>query len=120
MKRVLHLVYSYLQSLMSHKLGLDQGMSVTLFPMVILTMTIERLSVTWEERGGSFAFKVALGTFFTGAIAFYVMNIEWLTYFAFTFPGILFVLIAFMLVMGRYRGYRLTELVRFKALVKEG
>lgn len=107
-------------SLMSHKLGLDQGMSVTLFPMVILTMTIERLSVTWEERGGSFAFKVALGTFFTGAIAFYVMNIEWLTYFAFTFPGILFVLIAFMLVMGRYRGYRLTELVRFKALVKEG
>lgn len=107
-------------SLMSHKLGLDQGLAVTLFPMVILTMTIERLSVTWEERGGSFAFKVALGTFFTGAIAFYVMNIEWLTYFAFTFPGILLVLIAFMLAMGRYRGYRLTELMRFKALVKEG
>ena len=107
-------------SLMSHKLGLDQGLAVTLFPMVILTMTIERLSVTWEERGGSFAFKVALGTFFTGSIAYYVMNISWLTYFAFTFPGILLILIAFMLAMGRYRGYRLTELMRFKALVKEG
>ncbi len=107
-------------SLMSHKLGLDQGLAVTLFPMVILTMTIERLSVTWEERGGSYAFKVALGTFFTGSIAFYVMNIDWLTYFAFTFPGILLILIAFMLAMGRYRGYRLTELMRFKALVKEG
>ncbi|OYQ72418.1 UUP1 family membrane protein [Wohlfahrtiimonas sp. G9077] len=107
-------------SLVSHKLGLDQGLSVTLFPMVILTMTIERLSVTWEERGGAFAFKVALGTFFTGSIAFYVMNLNELSYFAFTFPGILLILIAFMLAMGRYRGYRLTELVRFKALVKEG
>lgn len=107
-------------SLMSHKLGLDRGLAITLFPMVILTMTIERLSVTWEERGGSFAFKVALGTFFTGSVAYYVMNFEWLSYFAFTFPGILLVLIAFMLVMGRYRGYRLTELMRFKALIKEG
>ena len=28
---------------------------------VILTMTIERLSITWEERGGGHAFKVAVG-----------------------------------------------------------
>ncbi len=40
-------------SLFSHKLGLERGLSVALFPMVILTMTIERLSITWEERGGS-------------------------------------------------------------------
>ncbi len=38
-------------SLFSHKLGLERGLSVALFPMVILTMTIERLSITWEERG---------------------------------------------------------------------
>ncbi|OZB15361.1 MAG: hypothetical protein B7X58_06630, partial [Marinobacter sp. 34-60-7] len=30
--------------------------------MVILTMTIERLSITWEERGGVHSFKVAVGT----------------------------------------------------------
>ncbi|WP_312382047.1 osmotic stress tolerance membrane protein RloB, partial [Stutzerimonas balearica] len=34
-------------SLFSHKLGLERGLSVALFPMVILTMTIERLSITW-------------------------------------------------------------------------
>src|SRR3990167_7207437 len=44
-------------SLFSHKLGLERGLSVALFPMVILTMTIERLSITWEERGGGHAFK---------------------------------------------------------------
>ena len=45
-------------SLFSHKLGLERGLSVALFPMVILTMTIERLSITWEERGGGHAMKV--------------------------------------------------------------
>src|SRR5690606_12506872 len=49
-------------SIFSHKLGLERGLSVSLFPMVILTMTIERLSITWEERGGSHAFVVAIGT----------------------------------------------------------
>ncbi|TLG87015.1 hypothetical protein FEM54_32270, partial [Pseudomonas edaphica] len=49
-------------SLFSHKLGLERGLSVALFPMVILTMTIERLSITWEERGANHALKVAVGT----------------------------------------------------------
>ncbi|WP_425048955.1 7TM domain-containing protein, partial [Pseudomonas aeruginosa] len=42
-------------SLFSHKLGFESGLSIALFPMVILTMTIERLSITWEERGGGHA-----------------------------------------------------------------
>ena len=107
-------------SLFSHKLGLEQGLSVTLFPMVILTMTIERLSITWEERGGTHAFKVGVGTLFAASLAYLIMGIPALVYFVFTFPGILLILVGFMLAMGRYRGYRLTELFRFKALLKEG
>lgn len=106
-------------SLFSHKLGLEQGLSVTLFPMVILTMTIERLSITWEERGGTNAFKVGIGTLCAASLAYLIMKIPALVYFIFTFPGILLVLVGFMLAMGRYRGYRLTELRRFKALLKE-
>ncbi len=106
-------------SLLSHKLGLESGLSVSLFPMVILTMTIERLSVTWEERGGSQAFRIALGTLFSGSLAYLLMNIPPLVYFIFTFPGTLLVMVSLMLALGRYRGYRLTELLRFKALVKE-
>ena len=49
-----------------------------------------------------------------------LMTIPELTYFVFTFPGVLLVLVGFMLAMGRYRGYRLTELMRFKALTKQG
>lgn len=104
--------------LISHKLGFDQGLSITLFPMVILTMTIERLSVTWEERGSAFALRVGVGTIFTASIAYCIMGFASLVYFVFTFPAVLFILVAFMLAMGRYRGYRLMELFRFKALLK--
>jgi len=106
-------------SLLSHKLGLERGLSVSLFPMVILTMTIERLSITWEERGGGHAFKVAVGTLIAASLAFMLMNIRELTYFIFTFPAVLLIMVGFMLAMGRYRGYRLTELFRFKAFLKD-
>src|SRR5450830_1260215 len=105
-------------SLFSHKLGLERGLSVALFPMVILTMTIERLSITWEERGAGHAMKVAIGTLFAASLAHVIMSVPELVYFVFTFPAILLILVGFMLAMGRYRGYRLTELVRFKAFLK--
>ncbi|ATP44209.1 hypothetical protein CR511_09160 [Pseudomonas putida] len=106
-------------SLFSHKLGLERGLSVALFPMVILTMTIERLSITWEERGGGHAMKVAIGTLFAASVAHLLMMVPELVYFVFTFPAVLLILVGFMLAMGRYRGYRLTELVRFKAFLKK-
>jgi len=106
-------------SLFSHKLGLERGLSVALFPMVILTMTIERLSITWEERGGGHAMKVAIGTLFAASLAHLLMMVPELVYFVFTFPAVLLILVGFMLAMGRYRGYRLTELMRFKAFVKK-
>ncbi|QLF94768.1 inactive transglutaminase family protein [Pseudomonas sp. ABC1] len=106
-------------SLLSHKLGLERGLSVALFPMVILTMTIERLSITWEERGAGHAFKVAVGTLIAATLAYLLMSIPQLTYFIFTFPAVLMVMVGFMLAMGRYRGYRLTELFRFKAFLKD-
>jgi hypothetical protein len=106
-------------SLFSHKLGLERGLSVALFPMVILTMTIERLSITWEERGGGHAFKVAIGTMVAASLAYLLMSIPQVIYFMFTFPAVLLIMVGFMLAMGRYRGYRLTELFRFKAFLKD-
>lgn len=106
-------------SLFSHKVGLESALSVSLFPMVILTMTIERLSITWDERGGNTAFKEGVTTLAAAALAHYVMSLPQLRYFVFTFPGVLLVMVALMLALGRYRGYRITELFRFKELLKD-
>jgi len=105
-------------SLVSHGLGFDNGLSVALFPMVILTMSIERLSITWEERGAVFALQAGAGTLLAATCAHLLMTVPALAYFIFTFPASLLPLLGLMLLLGRYRGYRLSELVRFKALVQ--
>lgn len=104
-------------SVMSQKLGLDSGLSVALFPMIILTMTIERMCITWDERGAYDAIKSGVGSLVAAVIAFVPMSNPSLQYLMFAFPELLLVLLALILWFGQYRGYRLFELFRFKALV---
>lgn len=103
-------------SVVSQNLGLDSGLSVALFPMVILTMTIERMCITWDERGASEAIKSGVGSLIAAVIAFGAMNYPPMQYLIFAFPELLLVLLALILWFGQYRGYRVTELVRFKVL----
>jgi hypothetical protein len=44
------------------------------------------------------------------------MGLGWLEHLVFTFPELLLIILAVVLLMGRYTGYRLLELGRFKAL----
>ena len=103
-------------SVISQNLGLDSGLSVALFPMVILTMTIERMCILWDERGASEALKSGVGSLFAAVICYWAMSIEALQYLVFAFPELLLILLAIILWFGQYRGYRLFELRRFKAL----
>lgn len=106
-------------SVISNRLGIEVGLSIALFPMVILAMTIERISVTWEERGAGPAIREAVGTLAVASLAYLVMSWEPLEHFVFVFPEILLVLFALTLVLGRYSGYRLSELFRFRNLARE-
>jgi len=103
-------------SILSFKLGLPHGLSIALFPMVIMTMTIERMSIVWEERGPAEAMQQGFGSLFVAAIAYLLMSIEVLRHFIFVFPEMLLILLAMTILLGRYSGYRLSELIRFKVL----
>lgn len=103
-------------SVLSQNLGLESGLSVALFPMVILTMTIERMCITWDERGAYEAIKAGVGSMVAAVIAFWAMNYGPMQYLVFAFPELLLVLLAFILWFGQYRGYRLLELFRFNEL----
>jgi hypothetical protein len=103
-------------SVVSQNLGLESGLSVALFPMVILTMTIERMCITWDERGASEAIKSGAGSLIAAVIAFWAMSWTAMQYLIFAFPELLLILLALILWFGQYRGYRLFELLRFKVL----
>jgi len=104
-------------SVVTHLLGLVGGLSVALFPMVILTMTIERASIVWEELGPPETIIQTIGTLVAAALAYTVMGINILQHLVFVFPELLLLILAGTLLMGRYSGYRLIELQRFKALL---
>ncbi|MDH5584187.1 MAG: hypothetical protein OEY82_10010, partial [Gammaproteobacteria bacterium] len=106
-------------SMTSHRMGLEMGLSVALFPMVIIAMTIERMSVVWEERGAADAIRAGVGSLFVAIAAYVFMGMKWLEHLIFTFPELLLIVLAVVLLAGRYTGYRLTELRRFRELVKD-
>ena len=105
-------------SLISARLGLDRGFSIALFPIVILTMVIEHLSVVWEESGPGVAFKEGLGSLVVAMLGYLVMTNDHLEHIVFLFPEVLLIMLALFIVMGQYTGYRLTEIMRFKDIVE--
>lgn len=107
-------------SIVSYKLGFDRGLSVALFPIVILAMTIERMTIVWDERGPKEALTQAMGSFFVAVLCYLLMNLNVVRHWMFVFPESLLLVLAATLALGRYSGYRLVELPRFKVLVGKG
>lgn len=105
-------------SIISHHLGIVRGLSVALFPMVIVTMTIERMSIVWDERGPLEAFQQAIGSLAVASVTYLLMSLQSMDYLFFTFPELLLVLLAGTIALGRYTGYRLLEVRRFQELLK--
>ncbi len=113
------IIIMILISIFSYHLGFIHGLSVALFPMVIITMTIERMSIVWEEHGAWDAIQQAIGSLIAAVLAYLVMSNTYAEHMLFVFPELIFVIVSGMLWFGHYHGYRLTELYRFKDLIKE-
>ncbi len=105
--------------LFSYRLGIETGVSISLFPVVILTMTIERLSIMIEEYGLKESMTTMLGSLFAAILSFIVINDPNIVHLVFTFPELLLVVVALNLLLGSYNGYKLTEYFRFKALQRQ-
>ncbi len=111
------LIIAGLMVLAEH-LGSNKAFSIALFPIVIITMTIERLSIAIAEEGPRNAAKVVIGTLVVAIFGYWVIANDTLQHFVFTFPEIHLVTLAILLLMGRYTGYRLSEWTRFRAFRK--
>jgi len=105
-------------SVLNYWLPEESAQSV-LIPLVILTILIERFFVTSEEDGTSYAVQLVLGTVVVGAFCFLLLRSEAVGHLVLTYPEIHFFTIAAFIIIGRYTGYRLTELWRFRDLAKD-
>ncbi len=106
-------------SVLSYRLGLNAGLTITFFPMIILSWTIERMSILWEEEGPYEVLVQGSGSLLTAVIAYLAMTNPWVRHITFNFLGVQLILMALILMIGNYKGYRLLELRRFKTFARE-
>jgi hypothetical protein len=105
-------------AIISYKAGVDQALTVTFFPTIILAWTIERMSILWEEQGAHEVLMQGGGSLLVAVLAYLVMSNRLVEHLTFNFPELTLSLLAIILLLGKYTGYRLSELYRFRDLAK--
>ena len=101
------------------RLGLSDALKITFFPMIIMAWTIERMSILWEEEGSREVLAQGFGSLFVAVLAYLCMDNDLLRHWAFNFLGLHAFIMAGILLMGQYTGYRLSELKRFRPLAQD-
>jgi len=106
-------------SIVSYKLGFNQALTVTYLPTIILSWTVERMSILWEEEGPHEVLIQGGGSLLAAVLAYLAMTLDLVEHLTFNFPELMISLMGVVLLLGKYTGYRLSELYRFRYLRKD-
>lgn len=91
-----------------------------LFPLVILTMLIERFSVTVSEEGWRTAFGRVASSLLAAVLVYPVFRSPTAEQLMFGFPELVVATMGLLILIGGYTGFRVVDLVRFRALAAPG
>jgi hypothetical protein len=106
-------------SVMNYRHWVPNGETV-LLPMVILTNLVERFYVTSEEDSLFQAVRLLAGSVLMALAIYLLLSSPGLGKLLFYYPELHFFTVAALVLIGRYTGYRLTELIRFRDLGRPG
>lgn len=94
--------------------------SGVLFPIVILTMLIERFSIAAAEEGLRTALVRAGYTLLVTVAVYPVLRDPTVEYLMFSFPELVLCVMGVLVWIGGYTGYRLFDLLRFRSFAGAG
>ncbi len=106
------------QSLLGFSYEVKDLFASVLFPVVILTMLIERFSITQAEEGPGAAVQRLASSTLIAMCIYPVFRIETLDHLMFGFPELAVSIMGLLVVIGGYTGYRLAELWRFRSFTR--
>jgi len=104
--------------LVSARAGVHVTGYLALFPLIILTHMVERFWTVEAEDGPWSSFKTLLGTMLVSTVVALALSPDAVGRWVFRYPETLGVVVAVLLLLGRYTGYRLTELYRFQDVIE--
>jgi hypothetical protein len=97
--------------------GASMTTYVSLFPLVILTGMVERFWTLETEDSTSASFRTLFSTMLISTVISLVLSLNALVQHLFRYPETLGLVMTGQLLIGRYTGFRLTELLRFRDFV---
>ncbi|TBR59918.1 hypothetical protein B4U84_03135 [Westiellopsis prolifica IICB1] len=103
-------------AILLQRLEFNLGLSLSLFPIVILAMTIERAAMMWEESGPKETIIAGLGSVVAATIGYFSIINPYVQHLVFAFPELLLLVLGLNILVGRYNGYKLIEYFRFLSL----
>lgn len=92
---------------------------ISLFPMIILCGMVERFWTLETEDSTSASFRTLFQTMLIATVIALVLSSTGLVQHMLRFPETLGLIMAMQLLIGRYTGYRLMELLRFRDFLKQ-
>ncbi|MFL5339035.1 MAG: 7TM domain-containing protein [Gemmataceae bacterium] len=105
--------------IVSNRQHLPATKYISLFPLVILTSMIERFWTLEEEDGTRASFRTLLTTLGIAVVITLVISRQFVMQHMLRYPETVGLIMACQLILGRYTGYRVTELYRFRDFLRE-
>ena len=72
------------------------------------------MSILWEEEGGHEVLIQGSGSLLVAVLAYLTMSNTVVAHLTFNFPELMLSLLGIILLLGKYTGFRLSELYRFR------
>jgi hypothetical protein len=100
-------------TLVGATLGVGPLLNISIFPMVIMSNVIENFAASQVEFGTRQALRMTATTLLLSITCYLVVDRGGLQSLVLAFPEILLATVAFDVLLGKWRGLRLLEYVRF-------
>lgn len=98
-----------------HRTGLA---SVSIFPLLIMITLVEKFVATQIEKGDKTALILATETLFISLVGYFLARSQEIASFLLAFPWVILLTIPVNIFLGRWKGLRLSEYLRFSKLMK--
>ncbi len=92
--------------------------SVSIFPILIMITLVEKFVTVQIEKGGKAAVYLSLETLFISIVGYSIASWSLLIIYLQQYPWLVFVAILVNIFLGKWTGLRLSEVIRFKKLIK--
>jgi len=107
-------------TLLGAVLGIGPLLNISIFPMVIMSNVIENFAASQVELGTAEALRMTVATLLLSVTCYLVVDQAGLQSLVLAFPEILLATVVFDVLLGKWRGVRLLEYVRFFRAVRHG